>query len=83
MKKFEIARHAVGDLQDIWQHISEDSLDAADRVLDDVFRAFARLAESPGIGHKRQDLTTRNVRFWPVHSYLVIYRDQIRFASFE
>jgi plasmid stabilization system protein ParE len=27
----------------------------------------------PGMGHKRADLTPRDVLFWPVHSYLVIY----------
>ncbi len=26
------------------------------------------------MGHGRQDLTSRDVRFWRVHSYLVIYR---------
>ena len=27
------------------------------------------------IGHKREDLITREVLFWPVHSYLVVYTD--------
>ena len=75
MKKFELARCALRDLQDIWEFVSEDSLDAADRLLEEFYRAFDQLAEMPGIGHKRQDLTERIVLFWPVHSYLVIYRD--------
>jgi len=75
VKKFELARRALGDLQDIWEYISEDSFDAADRVLEDLFHAFGQLAESPGIGHKREDLTTGEVLFWPVHSYLIVYRD--------
>ncbi len=29
----------------------------------------------PGMGHKREDLTQRNVLFWRVRSYLVVYRD--------
>ena len=29
----------------------------------------------PGIGHKRQDLTHRDLLFWRLHSYLIIYRD--------
>jgi plasmid stabilization system protein ParE len=29
----------------------------------------------PGIGHKRQDLTSRDVLFWTLHSYLIIYRN--------
>ena len=75
MKKFELAQHALGDLQDIWEYISEESFDAADRVLEDLFSAFGQLTDSPGMGHKREDLTTREVLFWPVHSYLVVYTE--------
>lgn len=28
----------------------------------------------PGMGHKRLDLTQRDVLFWLVHPYLIIYR---------
>jgi toxin ParE1/3/4 len=74
LNRFEIARRALGDLQDIWQHVSEDSFDAADRVLEDFYRAFGQLAGMPGMGHHRADLTSRDVLFWSVHSYLVIYK---------
>jgi plasmid stabilization system protein ParE len=50
VSRFELARRALGDLQDIWEHISEDSFDAADRVLEDFYRAFGQLAEMPRIG---------------------------------
>lgn len=76
MKRFELARRALRDLQEIWEFISEDSFTAADRLLEEFYQAFQRLAESPGIGHKRQDLTDRNVLFWTLHSYLIIYRRQ-------
>ena len=75
MKRVELTREAIGDLQDIWEFISEDSFDAADRVLEDFYSGFSQLAEMPGMGHRREDLTTQNVLFWPVHTYLVIYRD--------
>jgi antitoxin ParD1/3/4/toxin ParE1/3/4 len=32
------------------------------------------LGEHSGIGHARADLAEEVVRFWPVFSYLVIYR---------
>lgn len=32
------------------------------------------LAERPRMGHTRSDLTQRDVRFWPVGSYLIVYR---------
>jgi toxin ParE1/3/4 len=75
VKRFELARRAVGDIKDTWEFISKDSFEAADRVLEDFYQAFDQLAEMPGIGHKREDLTNRNVLFWPVHAYLVIYTD--------
>ena len=74
MNRFELARRALADLQEIWEYITEDSFDAADRVIDDFYQAFEQLARMPDIGHKRSDLTSRDVLFWPVHSYLVIYK---------
>ncbi|MGA3186220.1 MAG: type II toxin-antitoxin system RelE/ParE family toxin [Bryobacteraceae bacterium] len=73
MKRFELSRRALRDLEGILDFIAERSLDAADRVQDDFDRAFRRLAQDPGMGHLRQDLTKREVLFWRVHSYLVIY----------
>jgi plasmid stabilization system protein ParE len=75
VKRVELTPEAIGDLQEIWEFISEDSFDAADRVLEDFYSAFGQLAEIPGMGHRRKDLTKQDVLFWPVHSYLVIYRD--------
>ena len=75
MRKFDLARHALTDLQEIWEFVSEDSLIAADRLLEEFHQTFGRLAEMPGMGHKREDLTHRNVLFWRFHSYLVIYRN--------
>jgi plasmid stabilization system protein ParE len=39
-----------------------------------LFDAFDTLAKAPTIGHKRKDLTTLPVLFWPVGAYLIIYR---------
>ena len=75
MKRFEVSRRALRDLDEILDFIAERSPDAADRVLEDFHRVFRQLAQDPEIGHRRQDLTSRDVLFWRVHSYLVIYRD--------
>jgi plasmid stabilization system protein ParE len=64
------------DLDDIWEFIAADSVDAADRWIDKLFDAFETLARMPGMGHKREDLTSHPVLFWPVGRYLVIYRAQ-------
>lgn len=75
MNKFELARRALGDLQEIWEFVSEDSFTVADRLLEEFYLAFDRLAGMPAMGHKREDLTGRDVLFWTLHSYLIIYKN--------
>jgi len=75
VNRFELARRALGDLQEIWEFVSEDSFTAADRLLEEFYVTFGQLAEMPGMGHKREDLTHRKVLFWALHSYLIIYKN--------
>ncbi|HEX4757918.1 MAG TPA: type II toxin-antitoxin system RelE/ParE family toxin [Terracidiphilus sp.] len=77
MKKYVLGAGAVQDLDDIWEYIAEDNIDAADRWIRKLFEAFEVLARTPGMGHKRDDLTTYPILFWPVGAYLVLYREQI------
>ena len=58
--------------------IAADKVDAADRWIGKLFNAFEALARTPGMGHKREDLTDYPVLFWPVGSYLIIYRAEQR-----
>jgi plasmid stabilization system protein ParE len=44
------------------------------RWIGKLFDAFDAIGNTPGIGHKREDLTAYPVLFWPVGAYLVIYR---------
>lgn len=46
----------------------------ADRVEEVILEKIAALATDPGIGHRRTDLTSADVRFFPVYSYLIVYR---------
>jgi plasmid stabilization system protein ParE len=62
------------DLNDIWDYIAPDNLDAADRVLRALETAFQRLADSPALGHYREDLADKRHRFDSVYSYLIVYR---------
>jgi plasmid stabilization system protein ParE len=71
---FVLSLAARQDLLDIWDYIARDSLKAADRVRDDLFTAMQRLAEMPNMGHLREDLIDEPLRFWRVHSYLILYR---------
>lgn len=63
------------DLLQIWIYLAEHaSIDVADKVLADIEAGILRVARSPGHGHRRPDLTERDVRFYRVHSYLIVYR---------
>jgi plasmid stabilization system protein ParE len=74
MSAYVLSPDALQDLQDIWDFISTDNAAAADKLENELFDAFDMVAEHPGMGHTRSDLTERDVRFWPVGSYLVVYR---------
>jgi plasmid stabilization system protein ParE len=74
MTSYILAPEALQDLQELWDYIATENLDAADRLIDTLFAAFERLATLPGLGHTREDLTDRPLRFWTVDAYLVIYR---------
>ena len=61
------------DLHEILDYIADDSVDSALRVHSRFVEIFELLAANPDVGHFREDLTSRPVRFFPVYSYLVIY----------
>jgi plasmid stabilization system protein ParE len=50
----------------------------AHRVFERLFAALSRLAQTPGMGHHRKDLTDERHRFWTVYSYVIAYRHQTR-----
>jgi plasmid stabilization system protein ParE len=66
------------DLDGIWEFIAADNIDAADRWIEKLFDAFESLGKTPGMGHRRDDLTSYPVLFWPVGAYLIIYRAERR-----
>jgi antitoxin ParD1/3/4/toxin ParE1/3/4 len=81
-----MANHVVNpeadeDLQDIWEYIAKDSIDAADRWDAKLREAFHLLGRNPGVGHVRRDLTDEAVLFWPVGKYLIIYRPHVKGAE--
>jgi plasmid stabilization system protein ParE len=60
---FVLHPEAFADLDEIWGFIAADTLDAADRVLEEIFEAIRGLALFPGLGHTRSDLTSRPLPF--------------------
>lgn len=72
MTELIISPSALCDLDEIWFYIGQDDIMEADRVTDEMYSAIQRLAEMPGIGHTREDLTGKDYRFWPVYTYLIV-----------
>lgn len=71
---YVLSRLALQDLTDIWDRIARRNLEAADRVIDEIDTSFLKLAAHHEMGHIREDLAPRSYRFWPIYSYLIIYR---------
>ena len=61
------------DLDEIWEYVRADNLDAADRVIAEILSAIRALVEFPRQGHRRPDLTSRPLRFHVVRDYLIAY----------
>lgn len=70
---YQLTANAQRQVDEIGAFIAEDSIDAALRVYDSLEEAFERLGTHPGIGHTREDLTERPLKFFSVYSYLVVY----------
>jgi len=74
-RRYVLAPEAAHDLVQVWLYIKrESSLKIADRVQAAIREQILSLAKSPGIGHWRKDLTDEAVKFFPVYSYLIVYR---------
>jgi antitoxin ParD1/3/4/toxin ParE1/3/4 len=80
MADFVLAPVARSDLHEIWDYYAHEvgNVDFADRIRDELFTAFDKLARTPGIGHFRRDLALEPLRFWQVRQYLIIHRDEKR-----
>jgi plasmid stabilization system protein ParE len=72
-RRFVLTSEARADLLEIWNYIAEDNIDAADQVLARLDDAFTRLGQTPGMGHRREDLADSRYRFWTVYAYVIAY----------
>lgn len=80
MKSYVLTPSARRDVNDIWDYIAGDNLEAADRVLLHLESAMAKLARTPGIGHWREGLADKRHRFflvYDVQSILQLPPDQL------
>ena len=74
-RRFVLSSFAKQDLQEIKEYyVREGGKHVAERILGEIRAGIRELADSPGLGHKRQDLTDDDVVFFAVRSYLIVYR---------
>jgi plasmid stabilization system protein ParE len=74
VSRYVLSLGAHADLQAIWDYIAADNIAAADSWNETLHRAFEVIAASPALGHRRADLTSSPVLFWPVENYLIVYQ---------
>src|ERR1035438_5186870 len=77
MSGYILSPESREDIFEVWSHLAvEAGLQLANQIESELFDDFALLARSPGIGHKRQDLTKFPVLFYRAfpYQYMIIYR---------
>jgi toxin ParE1/3/4 len=73
MSGYALHPEAFADLDDIRGYIAQDSPDAADKVITEIFNGIRALVAFPDQGFRRPNLTSRPLRFKLVHEYVIAY----------
>lgn len=76
MSGYALSSEALTDIFNSYDYIAQDNYKAAEEVETRLFETFESLARFPGQGHQRSDLTSKPLLFFPVYSYLIVYRPQ-------
>jgi plasmid stabilization system protein ParE len=73
--RFRLTEDAVRDLEQAAAYLAQESETAALNLADDLEHAFLFIADWPGCGHRRSDITPHgDIRFWTKGDYLICYR---------
>ena len=74
MKLYVLSPEAQRDLDGVKDYLLKTASVRVARYVNRELRQGMRfLAENPGAGHSREDLTEEPVKFWSVFSYLIVY----------
>jgi antitoxin ParD1/3/4/toxin ParE1/3/4 len=74
-RRYVLAPEAALDLVQIWRYLKKQGGAAIANRVESVIRdKILFLAGNPGAGHWRKNLTDAAVKFFPVYSYLLVYR---------
>ena len=63
---------AAVDILDVWDHIAEDSLEQADRWIDNLDEKLKLIATQPLMGRARGELAA-GMRSFPFGRYIIFY----------
>lgn len=66
---------AKSAMDDIWDYIAEDSVNAADKVIEEIHDKCKNIAQTPDIGRNRPELAN-GVKSLPVRKYLIFYHTE-------
>jgi antitoxin ParD1/3/4/toxin ParE1/3/4 len=78
-RRYVLAPQAARDLVQIWRYLKRQvGREAADWVESVIRTKCVYLAGFPDAGHWRHDLTSADVRFFSVYSYLIVYRPETK-----
>ncbi|MGO9258379.1 MAG: type II toxin-antitoxin system RelE/ParE family toxin [Bryobacteraceae bacterium] len=59
---FQLTEDAILDIDAIWLYLlAREGVETADRIVAEIFAGFYRLADNPSSGHRRADLTNKQV----------------------
>lgn len=73
MSKVRRSASAENDLLEAWLYIADDSVDSADRLLDQIETEMGRLLMQPEMGRRREELAA-GLRSWPTSTpYILFY----------
>ena len=64
---------ARDDLHEIWEYITQDNIEAAERLVNRIEELGQLLAQHPHLGRRREELAA-GLRSFPMGRYLVFYR---------
>jgi plasmid stabilization system protein ParE len=73
MSGYAFHPEARNDLDEVREFIASDSTEAADRVVVQILETVRKLIAFPHQGHRRTDLTSRQLRFARVYDSLIAY----------
>ena len=73
MSRYVLTEQAEQDLNEIWIHIAQQSIDTADAVIREIRDGIELIASSPGVGHQRRDVKDPRYRFWRANRFIIAY----------